>query len=181
VELAGVTTALRRARDAAGDGLPQVWRDDLRRTVGDSEERLADRLDQAVAGTDLGPDRTPLWQRAAGGLQWLLAVTALAGALWLLGLVALGLFQLDDVLPLPRVEGIPLPTLLLAGGLLGGFLLALVARPLVRLRARRRGRAAGRRLRSAIEAVAEDEVFAPMAEVGADADRFCSAVATARR
>ena len=88
---AGVATAVRRARDAAGEGLPQAWRDDLRRTVETSEARLADRLDQVVAGTDLGPDRTPLWQRAVGGLQWLLAVVALAGALWLLALVALGL------------------------------------------------------------------------------------------
>jgi hypothetical protein len=181
VELAGVSTALRRARDAAGDGLPQAWRDDLRRTVADSEERLADRLDRAVAGTDLGPDRIPLWQRAAAGLQWVLAVVALAGALWLLGLVALGLFQLDGVLPLPRVEGIPVPTLLLVVGLLGGFLLAMVARPLVRVRARRRGRAAERRLRSAIEAVADEEVFTPMADVGEDAERFRAAVARARR
>jgi GTP-binding protein EngB required for normal cell division len=181
VELAGVSTALRRARDAAGDGLPQAWRDDLRRTVADSEERLADRLDRAVGGTDLGPDRIPLWQRAAAGLQWVLAVVALAGALWLLGLVALGLFQLDGVLPLPRVEGIPVPTLLLVVGLLGGFLLAMVARPLVRVRARRRGRAAERRLRSAIEAVADEEVFTPMADVGEDAERFRAAVARARR
>jgi energy-coupling factor transporter ATP-binding protein EcfA2 len=179
VELAGVATALRQARDVAGEDLPQAWRDDLRRTVEVSEDGLADRLDRAVAGTDLGPDRTPLWQRAVGGLQWVLAVVALAGALWLLGLVLLGLLQLDDVLPLPRVEGIPLPTLLLAAGLLGGFLLALVSRPLVGLRARRRGRAAGRRLHAAIEAVAEEDVFAPMAEVREDAERFCAAVARA--
>jgi hypothetical protein len=149
--------------------------------VADAEDRLADRLDQAVAGVDLGPDRVPLWQRAAGGLQWLLALVALAGALWLLALVGLGLLQLDDVLPLPRVEGIPLPSLLLGAGLLGGLLLALVARPLVRIRARRRRRAADRRLRAAVAAVAEEEVFAPMAEVGADAARFCAAVAIARR
>jgi hypothetical protein len=181
VELAGVATALRQARDAAGEDLPQAWRDDLRRTVEISEEGLADRLDRAVAGADLGPDRTPLWQRAVGGLQWALALLALAGALWLLGLVLLGLLQLDDVLPLPRVEGIPLPTLLLVAGLLGGFLLALVARPLVGLRARRRGRAAGRRLHAQVEGVAEADVFVPMAEVREDAARFCAAVTKARR
>jgi energy-coupling factor transporter ATP-binding protein EcfA2 len=181
VEQAGVDTALRRARDIAGDGLPQAWRDDLRRTVAVSEEGLADRLDRAVGGADLGPDRTPLWQRAVGGLQWVLAVVTLAGALWLLGLLLLGLLQLDDVLPLPRVEGIPMPTLLLAAGLLGGFLLALVSRPVVRLRARRRGRAAGRRLHAAIESVADEDVFAPMAEVRDDAARFCAAVTRARR
>ncbi|MFD2090885.1 GTPase [Blastococcus deserti] len=181
VELAGVTTAVRRARDVVGEGLPQAWRDDLRRTVEVSEAELADRLDQVVAGTDLGPDRVPLWQRAVGGLQWLLALVALAGALWLLGLVVLGLFQLDDVVPLPRVEGLPLPTLLVAGGLLAGLLLAFVSRPLVRMRARRRARAADRRLRAAVVAVAEEEVLAPMTAVREDAARFRAAVDRARR
>ena len=181
IELAGVATAVRRARDAAGEGLPQAWRDDLRRTVESSEARLADRLDQVVAGTDLGSDRTPLWQRAVGGLQWLLALVALVGALWLLALVVLGFFQLDDVVPLPRVEGIPVPTLLVIGGLLAGLLLAFVSRPLVGLRARRRGRAAGRSLRAAIDSVAEEEVLGPMLDVREDAARFRAAVEKARR
>jgi hypothetical protein len=105
----------------------------------------------------------------------------LAGALWLLALVVLGFFQLDDVVPLPRVGGLPLPTLLVGGGLLAGALLALVARPLVGMRARRRARAAERRLRAAIDAVAEEEVLAPMTAVREDAARFRAAVDAARR
>jgi hypothetical protein len=134
-----------------------------------------------VAGTELGPDRVPLWQRGAGALQWLLALVALAGALWLLALVVLGFFQLDDVVPLPRVRELPLPTLLLVGGLLAGLLLAVVARPLVGARAKRRRRAAGRRLRTAVDAVAEEYLLAPMAAVREDAVRFRDAVETARR
>ena len=181
VQRAGVTRAVRAARESAGEGLPQAWRDELRRTVEVSEEQLADRLDRAVAGTDLGPQRTPLWQRAVGGLQWLLTLVALAGALWLLALVVLGFFQLDDVVPLPRVEGLPLPTLLLVGGLLAGALLALVARPLVGLRARRRARRAEQRLYAAVDVVAQEEVLAPMAEVREDHDRYRAAVSRARR
>ena len=181
VELAGMATAVRRARDVAGEDLPQAWRDELRRTVEDAQARLPDRLDSAVAGTDLGPDRVPLWQRAVGGLQWVLALTALAGALWLLVLVVLGFFQLDDVVPLPRVQGVPLPTLLLIAGLLAGLLLAVVARPLVHLRARRRARAADRRLRAAVDAVAEDELLGPMTDVRTDADRYRAAVEAAGR
>jgi GTP-binding protein EngB required for normal cell division len=176
VQTAAMDAALRRARDAAGQGLPQAWRDELRRTAEVTEERLADRLDRAVAGTDLGPDRTPLWQRAVGGLQWLLAVVALAGALWLLGLLGLGLLQLDDVVPLPEVEGIPVPTLLLVGGLLAGLLLALVCRPLVHAGARRRARLARRRLTERVAEVADTEVAEPLAEARADHDRFCAAV-----
>jgi GTP-binding protein EngB required for normal cell division len=179
VQTAAMDAALRRARDAAGQGLPQAWRDELRRTAELSEERLADRLDRAVAGTDLGPDRTPLWQRAVGGLQWLLALVALAGALWLLGLVGLGLLQLDDVVPLPRVEGIPVPTLLLVGGLLAGLLLALVSRPLVHAGARRRARQARRRLTERVAEVADAEVTEPLSEARADHERFCAAVGRA--
>ncbi|HEX2074555.1 MAG TPA: GTPase [Geodermatophilus sp.] len=179
VQQAGVTAALRQAREAAADGLPQAWRDELRRTVEDAEERLPDRLDRAVAATDLGPERTPLWQRGIGGLQWVLALVALVGALWLLALVVLGLFQLDEVVPLPRVEGIPLPTLLVLGGLLAGALLAVLARPLVRARARRRRRRAAQRLAQAIEAVAAEEVLGPIADVREEHDRFCAAVARA--
>ena len=179
VQQAAVSTALRRARDTAGEGLPQSWRDDLRRTVEVSEERLGDRLDRAVAGTDLGPDRTPLWQRGVGALQWVLVLAALVGALWLLGLVGLAYLQLDDVLPLPRVEGIPLPTLLLVGGLLAGLLLSILARPLVRASARRRGRRAEHRLREGVERVAQEEVLAPLQSAREDHDRFCSAVGRA--
>ena len=177
---AAVATALRRARDSAGEGLPQAWRDDLRRTSEVSQERLADRLDAAVAGADLGPDRVPLWHRVVGGLQWLLLLAALVGALWLLGLVGLAYLQLDDVLPLPEVEGLPLPTLLLIGGLLSGLLLAVLARPLVRAGARRRRRRAERRLLDAVEGVAATEVLGPLEHAREDHERFCRAVARAR-
>jgi energy-coupling factor transporter ATP-binding protein EcfA2 len=179
VQKAALATAVRAARETAGAGLPRPWADALRQEVAVSEERLADRLDAAVAGTDLGGNRTPLWQRAVGGLQWLLAGVALVGVLWLLALAGLGLLQLDDVVPMPRVEGIPLPTLLLVGGLLAGALLALLSRPFVRLRARRRRRRAELRLRAAVAAVGEEELLVPMADVRADHDRFAAALTRA--
>ena len=176
---AAVTTALRRTRDVAAEGLPQAWRDDLRRTVDAREERLADRLDRAVASAGPGPARIPAWQRAVGGLQWLLALAALVGALWLLALVGLGYLQLDDVVPLPRVEGFPLPTLLLVGGLLAGLLIALLAGPPVRASARRKGRRVEKRLHAAVEDVAREEVLAPLEQEVAAHARFCEAVARA--
>jgi len=180
VQQASVTTALRRARDSAGEDLPQAWRDDLRRTVEGREVRLAGQLDRAVAGTDLGPDATPLWQRAVGGLQWLLLLAAVTGALWLLALVGLAYLQLDDVVPLPRVEGIPVPTLLLLGGLLTGALLAVLVRPLVGAGARRRGQHVERRLRRSVAGVVSAEFLEPLEQARTDHRRFCEAVARAR-
>jgi energy-coupling factor transporter ATP-binding protein EcfA2 len=179
VQQAAMTAALRQARTEAGDGLPQAWRDDLRRTIEHSEAGLADRLDRAVAGTDLGPDRVPVWQRAVGGLQWLLALVALAGALWLLALVVLGWLQLDDVVPLPRVQGFPLPTVLLVLGLLAGLLLALIARPVVAAGARRRAGRARRRLTDRVADVAREDVLDPLAGTREDHRRFCAAVTRA--
>ncbi len=179
VQTAALATALRRARDAAGSELPQAWRDELRRTVEVSEVRLVDRLDRAVTGVELDSGRTPLWQRVVGGLQWLLAVVALVGTVWLLGLAGLGLLRLDDVVPLPRVQGIPLPTLLLVGGLLAGLLLAVVSRPLVRAGARRRAAVARRRLIERVAEVADSEVLEPLSAVRADHERFRAAVARA--
>ncbi len=179
VQQAAMTAALRRVRSTAGEGLPQAWRDELRRTADQAESGLADRLDRAVTGTDLGPSRVPVWQRAVGGVQWLLLACALAGVLWLLGLAVLGWLQLDDVLPLPRVEGIPLPTLLLVAGLLGGALLAVLARPFVRAGARRRRRRAEQRLTARVGEVARVEVLAPLEETVDDVRVFCAAVSRA--
>lgn len=179
VQQAAMTAALRQVRATAGEGLPQAWRDELRRTADQAESGLADRLDRAVTGTDLGPVRVPLWQRAVGGLQWVLLACALVGLLWLLGLGVLGWLQLDDVLPVPDVEGIPLPTLLLVAGLLGGALLAVLARPFVRAGARRRRRRAEQRLTARVAEVARSSVLAPLDETVEDVRIFCAAVSRA--
>ena len=182
-ELAG-----RRARRCAGPATPPAR--GCRRPGGTTcaapsrcaEDRLADRLDRAVAGTDLGPDRVPLWQR--GGRRP--AVAAGAGRAGRRA-VAAGARR-------PRLasssttssrcrgsRGSRCPTLLLVGGLLAGALLALVARPLVRLRARRR--APGGRPPAARRGRRRGRgrsCSAPMADVREDAARFRAAVEAGR-
>jgi hypothetical protein len=84
------------------------------------------------------------------------------GALWLAVLAGLGYLQLDDAIPTPDAAGIPVPTLLLAGGTLAGLLLAALAGILVRIGARRRARVAGKALRARVETVGEEDVIAPV-------------------
>jgi len=181
VQAAALSSALRRVRDSAGDDLPEAWRDDLRRTIEGREASLPDRLDQAVAGAELDAERSPAWWRLVAGLQWVLLLCALAGTLWLLALVGLGFLQLNDVVPLPRVEGIPLPTLLLLGGLLAGALLAMLSLPLVAATAARRARGARRRIRERLEQVAATDVIEPITARREAYRRFCRAVRAAAR
>lgn len=189
---AALDLAVRDARDAAVAGLPSAWRDEARRATTVAADDLTRRLDRVVAdtvrapGSDAGgspadPAAPPAWQRAVGGLQWLLLVVALLGTLWLLALMVLGWLQLADIVPLPRVAGLPLPTLLLGGGLLAGLLVTLVCRPLVAVTARRRADRLRRRLTDAITVVAAERISAPLADVRADHDRFRAAALRAAR
>jgi hypothetical protein len=161
VERSRVELALRRLGDDAAAGLPDPWPDALRDAARSRAGDLADSLDRAVAATDLGLSRKPLWWRAFGLLQVLLAATAIAGALWLAGLYALTVLRLPEPEP-PQVGIVPLPTVLLIGGLLAGVVLALLARALAVLGARRRRARAEARLRESVADVAENLVLGPV-------------------
>ena len=179
VPSAQLSTALREVRDVAGAELSPGWRESLRRELAERETGLAERLDRAVAGTELGAEQSPRWWSGAAALQKLLLGVALVGALWLLLLVGLGALQLSDVVPLPHVAGFPLPTLLLVAGLLAGLLLAVLCRPLVRATARRRAGRARERLQDRVGEVADAELLGPLAGTRAAHDTFCQGLARA--
>ena len=180
VQHSQVSSAIRSlATEAAGD-LPAPWPSLVRRAATSREEVLPAALDRAVAGVQL-PARPPRWWTLAGLLQKLLALVALAGALWLLVLAAIGWLRLDDVVPTPDVEGIALPTLMLVGGLLAGLVLALLARWLNGFGAARRARRVERDLRARVEAVAQQDVLDPVAAELQAREDLCSAVQAAGR
>ncbi len=156
-----VAAATRALAAGASSELPAPWPNVVRRAATAREEQLADRLDRAVAGADLHVGR-PRWWWLAGALQKLLAVVTIVGLLWLLALVLLAWLQLDDVVPLPEVRGIPVPTLLLLGGVAAGLVLAFVVRLVNGAAARRRARAAERSLRARVDEVAEELVLGPV-------------------
>ncbi|MCW2835875.1 MAG: transporter, partial [Nocardioides sp.] len=122
---------------------------------------LNDRLDRAVAATDLGAEKIPIWAGLVRVLQWLLIITAVVGGLWL-ALLAFGSYARLPEPPTPDIRGFPIPTLMLLGGILLGVLLAMVCRVLVGMTARRRARAADKRLRDAISEVSGEIVVAPV-------------------
>ncbi|HXH89826.1 MAG TPA: GTPase, partial [Gaiellaceae bacterium] len=123
VQQAQVATASRALADRAVEGLPPPWPRLVRDAALAEEERLPDRLDRAVAAADLHVSR-PRWWRVAGALQRLLSFAVIAGALWLLVLGVLGYLRIDEVVPLPELYGVPIPTWLLLGGAFAGIALA---------------------------------------------------------
>jgi GTP-binding protein EngB required for normal cell division len=180
VERSRVELALRRLADDAAAGLPDPWPGALHEAARSRASDLADSLDRAVAATDLGIAKKPLWWRAVGLLQALLAATAVAGGLWLLGLYALTVLRLPEPEP-PQIGIVPLPTVLLIGGLVAGVLLALLSRAMAVIGARRRRARAEARLRESVAEVAENLVLAPVRAELAAYSSLRGAVAALRR
>jgi len=155
---------VRTVADRAGEPLPEPWPAAVRAAARSRLDDVPDALDVAIASTDLGVSRRPLWWRLVGAVQWLCALAALAGLVWLgvrYAMFALGLPLIEG----PRVGRVLLPTVLLGGGLLAGFLVAVLVRPLVHAAARRVRARAERRLRAAVTEVARDLVVAPIRTV----------------
>jgi GTP-binding protein EngB required for normal cell division len=158
-----VGLSVRAVATRAAAPLPEVWAPALTNAARSRAGDLPDALDRAIAKTDLG-DRTPFWWRVIGGLQWLLVLAAAGGLGWLIVGYLLRLLDLPE-LKYPKIGAVPLPTLLLLGGLLLGLLLWLLLKPLVDWGARRARRRAEQRLRASITEVAREYVVAPVREV----------------
>jgi energy-coupling factor transporter ATP-binding protein EcfA2 len=159
-----VGLSVRAVATRAAGPLPPVWGPPLTNAARSRLGDLPDALDRAVAKTDLGLGRTPLWWRAVGALQWICTIAAVVGLGWLLGGYAIRALGLPALVH-PKVGDVPVPTLLLLGGLLLGALIALLVRPVIALGARRARQRADRRLRNSVTEVAREHVVAPVREV----------------
>jgi len=160
-ERARTDAAVREFAEAASDGAPGPWRAVIRSAAREGRDRLPAAVDQAIAATDLSAGRKSWWWGGFNAVQWLALVTALAGFAWLGVLAALGYLQLP-VPEVPRVQGWPVPTVLIGGGVLLGILLAVAARFIARAAAASRGAVARKRLQSAVAVVAQDLVVDPV-------------------
>ena len=179
VQRARVDSALREVGHRASEGLSEPWPTSVRRAATESRDELPDLLDRAVAGADLGLGRRPLWWRAVNLVQWLLAVVAITGALWLVALFVVAWLQLPDP-PLPRWGELPVPTVMLGGALALGLLLALVSRLFARIGATRAARRARRRVTERVEQVAQETVVEPVQRELAAHAELCQALASLR-
>jgi GTP-binding protein EngB required for normal cell division len=161
VEKARVDTALRTLADQAAHGLTRGWAEEIKRAARSAENALPDRIDRAIATTDLDLARHRRWWQLIRVLQWLLVAAVVVGLGWLALSFLLAYLQLP---PLPEVQwrGVPVPTLLAIGGVLAGLLLAGLARIGVEVGARRRTAKARQSLRAAISRVTGELVIEPV-------------------
>lgn len=178
-EKAKADAAVRAFADDASEGAPGPWRAAIRGAARDGRDQLPDALDQAIAGTDFKTGRRPLWWAIFNAFQWLALLVAAGGLAWLGVLAALGYFQLP-VPEVPRTEGWPWPTLMVAGGVLLGVVLAIAGKVLGRWGARARARGVSRRLKAAVAAVADERIAVPVAAGAERLKAFNAALKSAR-
>jgi hypothetical protein len=156
-----VGLTLRAVATRAAAPLPEAWAPALTAAARSRTADLPDALDRAVATTDLGMGRKPFWWRAIGFLQWVFLLAAVVGLGWLIAGYAVRALGLPPM-GYPDVGRVPLPTLLLLGGVALGLLFWLLVKPLVNWGARRAHRRADRRLRAAITEIAREYVVTPV-------------------
>ena len=125
-------------------------------------ERLAEPLELAVAQVDYGTWKRPVWWKAANVLQWVTALAALIGGLWLVAIHVLEDYLLLISIDVPRWGTVPWPTVLLLGGMLIGLVLAGLGTFLAGLQARRHRRRIVERLRRATDEVVNAELIEPL-------------------
>jgi hypothetical protein len=161
VQRARVDTEVRALAEDVSRGMAHPWAAAIRHASTSQLDDLNDRLDLALSRADLGVDKMPLWAGLVRLLQWLLILTAAVGLGWYALLAASRYLSVPDP-GTPTWQGIAWPLLLLAGGVAAGVLVALASRLLVSLTARKRARAADRRLREGINEVSEELVVGPI-------------------
>ena len=179
VQRARLDRGLRELVDAATTGLPRGWAAAVNRAARGHEALLMDRLDTTIAGTDLELDRGTGWWSVVRALQWVLMAAVVAGGLWTLFMMvapALGLGGLPTV----YWWNWPAQFVLLAGGVVGGLVLAGLSSLGVTIGARGKARRVERILHQAVGRVTDAELIAPVEEELDRHRRAVAAVANAR-
>ena len=175
---AKVSLAVRGYADAVSDGLTEPWRAGIRQAALRAVDVLPPKLDLAIARTSLATKGSWWWVLFAA-LQWIALAAALVGVLWLLAIALVPPLALL-LPPVPKIEGWPLTTLLIAGGVLLGILLGLLGAGIGAAVGRARRRRARKGLLSQVALVSKEFVIDPIAGELDRARRFDVALDLAR-
>lgn len=158
-------TGLRALANELTDGMPPLWQEAVNAAVHQNADTLPDALDRALVATDLGTDRTPVWWHIIRVLQWLLIAAVVVGALWLTLNVVLSYFGLPrvEVYPVGPEGGlqVPMPTVLVIGGIVAGIVLSGVSGIIIRIAANGAAKRAKRALTASVAQVTEEQILEP--------------------
>ncbi|HEV7172592.1 GTPase [Pedococcus sp.] len=155
-----VELATRALGDDTARGLPPRWAEAVADAATPPGPDLADALDQAVVSTSLKM-RPPWWWRVFGVTQLVLAAVTVLGLGWLLVRAVMSWLALPPP-GTPRLGVLPVPLLMVVGGLVLGLVLSTVSRQLARRGARRRGERIRQRLLGAVAGVAGERIVEPV-------------------
>ncbi|SDD42295.1 YfjP family GTPase [Nocardioides lianchengensis] len=175
VQRARVDTEVRALADDASEGLGAPWAASVQRVSVSRIPELGDRLDAALAATDLGGQRLPGWVSLVRVLQWLLLLGAVGCGIWA-GLAAAGVT--GDA---PEVGGLAVPLVVAVACVVVGIALALVCRGTVAGAAKERAESVRKRLEGSISEVASELVVRPVEAELAAYSALKSGVAKAQR
>lgn len=174
VSVATLNTAVRNFGAQVAANAPEGWRHQVTQMSSSSTLTLEDQLDRAVGQADYNV-RRPWWWGIGRVLQYVLLAVALVGFGWYLAAWVTAAFALPLV-PIAKVEGWPVPGLLIVFGLLAGVLLAALFAAFGSAGAARRKRAATASMRERIDAVVEAQVVTPISEATTRMNRLLSAL-----
>lgn len=165
---------------AVAEGLPGAWASSVADKAEDINDDMPLHLDRVVAATRLPAQPSKAWGLLTV-IQWLALLAALIGVLWYLAVVFIP-GALDPLLGpdlVPDVEGWPIPTLLILGGLLLGIVLGLVSAVFGGVIGSGIKRRTRRALRNNVAAMSEQQVVAPLNTVREEYRQFHDAIRTA--
>jgi len=167
-----IDLALRDVAEAASSDLAPPWPTAVRSVAAERSPDLTSRLTSVTQSTARTATKRPTWWGPVAALQRFVTLVAIVGALWLLVVAVLGgFFQLDTdplLIDTPGWEWIPLPSLLVLGGLLVGLLLALIVKIPVNIGATRRGGRARKLLLGGVADIVDETVIADIDTVLAE-------------
>ena len=173
-------TGVRAYASALSEGMPVEWANEIADTTETVAANVPEALDRAIQKTELPAQPSGGWF-IFSFLQWVALLMALVGVLWYLAVAFLpGIVVQFWTKGYPEVEGWPVPTLLIAGGILLGILLGLFTSAfggIIGASVRRRTTKA---LTQEVSAMAETTVVAPLHAVRERYARVLELIAAAR-
>lgn len=178
-ERALLSTGVREYADAVAATLPEDWRGAVQGVGRESLDALPGAIDREIGSVEYRVRRS-WWWSIATILQWLALLTALVGIGWYLATWITAALALP-IVPIAKVQGWPVPGLLVVFGLLLGILLGLLFALIGRVVAAGKARRARALLRAGVDRAVAGTVVDPITHVAQRADELARALREAAR